>query len=107
MCGVEFYKVFIVLFTRVVTFPLKSSFAYSFVVRVIFAFFFYTLFVLVVINLIGGFYELSESGNLSFVLNKLVFHKVLKSFFIVIYKGLFFLSRLSRVLLEIPSVGGY
>ena len=107
MCSVKFYRVFIVLLTRVVTFPSKSSFAYSFIVKVILAFFFYTLFVLVVINLIGGFYELSKSKNLSLVLNKFVFYEVLKSLFIVIHKGLFFLSYPSKISLEILSIDSY
>ena len=107
MCGVEFYGVFIVLFTRVVAFPSKSSFAYSFVVKVILAFLFHTSFVPVVIDPTGSFHELSESGNLSPVSDKLVFHEVFESLLIVIYKGLFPLSRPSRVSLEVLSIGGY
>ena len=106
MCGVEFHRVFVVLFTRVVVLPSESSFAYSFVVGVILAFFFYASFVLVVIDLIGGFYELSESDNLSFISDKFVLHEVLKSLLIVVHEGLFPPSRPSKVSLEIPSIGG-
>ena len=107
MCGVEFHRVFVVLFTRVVVFPSKSSFAYFFIVRVILAFFFHTSFVLVVVDLTGSFYELSESRNLGPISDKLVLYEVFKSFLIVIYKGLFPLFCPSRVSLEVFSISGY
>ena len=106
MCSVEFYRVSVVLFTRVVTFPSKSSFAYSFIVGVILAFLFYASFVLVVINLIGSFYELSESGNLSPVSDKFVLYEVLESLLVIVHEGLFPLFRLSRVSLKVLSVSG-
>ena len=89
-----------------VAFPSKSSFAYSLVVRVILAFLFHASFVLVVIDLIGGFYELSKSDNLSPISNKFVFYEVLESLLVVIYEGLFPLSRLSRISLEVLGVSG-
>ena len=106
MCGVEFYGVSVVLFTRVVAFPSKSFFAYSFVVGVILAFLFHASFVPVVVDLTGGFYELSESDNLGLVSDKFVFYEVLESLFVVVHEGLFPLSRPGRVLLEVPGVGG-
>ena len=107
MYDIKFYGVSVVLFTRVVAFPLKSSFAYFFIVKVILAFLFYISFVLVVVNLTSSFYELSKSKNLSPVLNKLVLHEVLKSLFIIVHKGLFPLSRPSKVLLEVLSISSY
>lgn len=104
MCSVEFHEVFVVLFTRVVVFSPKSSFAHSSIIKVILAFLFHAPFVPVVIDLTSGFHKLSEGVNFGSVPDEFVLHEVLKPFLVAIYKSLLAPCHPSEVSLEVSSV---
>ena len=100
--SIEFYKIAIVIYITIEV--LLFSFAYLFIVQIIFALIFYILFILYIVDIIYSNNKYFQDRYILYYINKLILYKVLKAFAILKYQSFIFLANINKIILKIPSI---